>query len=73
MVLKFYLSVAKALKLQVKKSLGLNPTFVKVRKTRGKTLEGLFAPRVNKPENNGLVLIAFLVTHLHSSIIIRIN
>ena len=54
MVLKFYLSVAKALKLQVKKSLGLNPTFVKVRKTRGKTLEGLFAPRVNKPENNGL-------------------
>ena len=44
--LKFYTSVAKGLKLKVKKFLGLIPTFVEVRGE--KLLGGLFGPILNR-------------------------
>ena len=47
MALKFYTSVAKVLKLKVRKFLGLIPAFVEV--TREKLVEGPFCPLL-RPE-----------------------
>ena len=47
--LKFYSSMARELKLKVRKFWGLSPTFVKV--TGEKLVGGLFAPILNRVKN----------------------